>query len=451
MMSSETKVGIFALCALVIIGFITLKIGSRSFVAAGGYEVSVVVDNAIGVRPKTPVEIAGIRVGQVKEIGLEESRKAKLTLLLNKDVNLPVDSVARIRSKGFLGEIVIEIVPGTEGVQSLADGGALNFSGQSGDINMLMTQFSSIANDIKAVSAQLRDVAGTDRNSPMWQIVNNLQTFTQTLANNQANFNKMAGNLAELTEALKGTIVKSRENVEDSLKRIASITQKVDEGKGTIGKLVNDDATVNKLNEAVDNLNSTLGNIKTIETEIGYHAEYLGHTKEFKNYVNLTIRPKPDKAFIFDFVQNTNPSPDRSTNTSTISTGGTSTTVTTNTATVNQNQFRFSAQLAKSFYDFTVRGGVIESRGGVGLDYAKGPAGLQFSAYDFQTQYDQRTHLKLAGTVNVTKNLFLIGGGDDLISQLGRRNWFMGAGIRLVDEDVKSLIGTAGGISSVKR
>ena len=203
--------------------------------------------------------------------------------------------------------------------------------------------------------------------------VNNLEKFTGTLAQNQANFDKIAGNLAELTEALRGTVVKSRENVEESLERIASITRKVDQGKGTVGKLINDDETVTKLNEAVDNLNDALGGLKQLETEVGYHTEYLGKSEEFKHYVNLTLKPKPDKAFIFDFVSDPSPSPDRITRETTITSGGVSSVVTTETATVSRNKFRFSAQLAKQFYDFTVRGGIIESRGGVGFDYSKGP------------------------------------------------------------------------------
>lgn len=445
MLNSETKVGLFALGALVIVGFITLKIGSRSFVAAGGYDVSLLIDNAIGIRTKTPVEIAGIKIGQVKDIDLVDSRKAKLTLAIQKDVILPPDSKALIRSKGFLGEIVIELVPGTAGGEAIKDGGSIQFAGQSGDVNMLLTQFNSIAQDIKAVSSSLRDMVSGDKTSPVWNIVHNLEQFTQTLANNQQNFNKMAGNLAELTESLKGTIAKSRENVEESLQRIASITKKVDEGKGTVGKLVNDDTTVNKLNEAVDNLNSVLGGLNKLETEIGYHTEYLATSEQFKHYVNLTLRPKPDKAFIFDFVTDQNPSPSRSSRTTTITSGGASSTFSTDTETIDRNQFRVSAQIAKSFYDFTVRGGIIESRGGVGLDYNKGPVGAQFSAYDFQTDYGERPHLKLGGTVNLTSNLYLVGGADDMISRKQKTDWFFGAGIRLADEDVKSLVGLTTG------
>jgi phospholipid/cholesterol/gamma-HCH transport system substrate-binding protein len=449
MLNTETKVGLFALAALLVIGFITVKVGSRSFVAGSGYEISVIIDHAIGVKTKTPVEIAGIKVGKVKKVELFDSRRAKLTLLIDGDVSLPLGTKAVLRSKGFLGETLVELLPGSGEGKAIEDGSEIGYEGQGGDVNMLLTQFSSIAGDIKAVSSALRDMVGADKTSPAWNIVNNLEKFTATLAQNQANFDKISDNLAELTAAFRGTVVDSRENVEESLARIASITKKVDEGKGTVGKLVNDDETVNKLNEAVDNLNNALGGLKQLETEIGYHTEYLSQTSDFKHYVNLTLKPKPDKAFIFDFVDDPAPSATRLTRDTTVTTGGATTTVNTETATIERNKFRFSAQLAKQFYDVTVRGGVIESHGGLGLDYNKGPIGIQVSAFDFQTNYGERPHLKASSTVNVTKNFYLIGGADDMISRRQDTDWFFGAGLKLVDEDVKSLLSVGG--SALKR
>lgn len=441
-MRAETKVGLFVLAALVVVGFITLKVGSRSFTLGGGYEVTLTLDNAVGVRHKTPVEIAGIKVGKVKGIKLLESKRANVTLQIDDGVELPPDTKAVLRAKGFLGETLIELIPGSAEGAIIPDGGVIEYAGPAGDVNRMMSQFSSIADDIKAVSTQLRDVAGVSKDSPLWHIVNNLESFTSTLASNQANFNKIAGNLAELTESLRGTVTKSKENVEDSLRRIASITKKVDEGQGTIGKLVNDDETVTKLNEAVDNLNKTLGGLNKLETEIGYHAEYQTQSEDFKSYVNLTLRPNPDKAFIFDFIQDPHPVvPNMSETTSDITVGGTTTTVTSNQRTVNRNKFLFSAQLAKKFYDFTIRGGIIESSGGLGMDYNKGPVGASFSAFSFQNSYGQRPQLKAYGTVNVTKNLYLLGGAADMISNFDRPDWFVGAGFRLIDEDIKSLIG----------
>ncbi|PIR18090.1 MAG: hypothetical protein COV46_01495 [Deltaproteobacteria bacterium CG11_big_fil_rev_8_21_14_0_20_49_13] len=448
--SSEARVGIFALVALFLIGFITVKVGSRSFIFSSGYEIKLTIDSAIGIRPKTPVEIAGIKIGKVKDIELVDSRMAMLTLKIDGDVSLPPDSKAMVRAKGFLGDVVVEIIPGYSPLVPLKNGSDIEYAGQSGDVNILLTQFNSIAGDVKAVSSSLKEMIAGDQTSPMWHIVKNLEAFTKTLADNQGNFNKVSDNLAALTESLSGTIVQSRENVEESIQRISSITKKIDEGKGTVGKLINDDTTVVKLNEAVDNLNGVLGGLKSMQTEIGFHTEYLANSEQFRNDVNLTLRPKPDKAFILDFITQQNPDPSFSTQTTNVTVNGTTTQYTTNTQSVNHDAFKISAQIAKSFYDFTVRGGIVESSGGVGLDYNKGPVGASFTAYNFQTDFDQKPHLRLGTQLNLTKNIYVLGGADNMIAPQNRPDWFFGAGIRLPDEDIKSLFGVAGS-SVIKR
>ena len=173
-------------------------------------------------------------------------------------------------------------------------------------------------------------------------------------------------------------------------------------------------------------------------------------SQDFKNYVHVALRPSPDKAFLLDFVADPNPNPSHTVRTTDVTVGNNTTQVITDTGTIERNKLRISAQLAKKFYDFTVRGGLIESTGGVGLDYDKGPLGVHFSAFDFQSRYGQRPHLKLMGDVAVTKNFYLLGGLDDIIASQNANDFFVGAGFRLIDEDIKTL-GRMGGASVVAK
>jgi phospholipid/cholesterol/gamma-HCH transport system substrate-binding protein len=261
---------------------------------------------------------------------------------------------------------------------------------------------------------------------------------------NEGNVNRIASNLADFSAELRNLLHQGRANVQESVDRIASITRKIDEGKGTIGKLVNDEETIEKLNEAVDNLNETLGGFRKLETEIGYHTEYMTQTHDFKHYVSLALKPAPDKAFLFDFVSDPSPTARHVDRTTDVTVNNATTTVTTSTATIDRSAFRFSAQLAKKFYDFQLRGGIIESTGGMGADYDIGPMSIRFSAYDFSTRYGERPHLKVGGDINVTKNFYLIGGADDLINPNQPVDYFVGAGFRLVDDDMKNLMSFGG-------
>lgn len=426
-MGIEVKVGIFAIICILIIAYVTIKVGDRSVVVGGGYKMSIVMESALGIRTKTPVEIAGIQVGVVRKIKLDDQGRAHVVVSISKGVKLPEGTRAYVRAKGFLGETYIELRPGPMENPAIPRDEMIPYGGIVGDMNLLMGQFSEIASNIKDITASLKVMIGPDSSSPVYRTVNNLDQFTETLKNitlrNEASLNRVIENMEILTAEL------------------ASITRKVDSGQGTIGRLVNDEKTIEKIDEAVDNLNDALGGLRKLETEIGFHTEYLGGTEDFKEYVHLNLKPTPDEAFLFEFVSDPSASPVRVTRTTDITVGGNTTQVETHSATVEQDKFRFSAQLAKKFYDFTIRGGVIESTGGMGLDYSKGPLGLQFSAFDFDTKYGQRPHLKAMANLNLTKSIYLVGGADDFIHPTQPVDWFVGAGFRLVDEDIKSLLG----------
>lgn len=447
----ETKVGLFALVVLGLIAYSTMKVGEQTTVLSGGYPVTVLLDSAIGINTKTPVEIAGIQIGMVKDIELIESRRAKAVLLINRGVKLPVGTTAMVRAKGFLGDTYIELTPGPAGGTPIAAGGEVGYAGVGGDINVLITQFSDIATDIKSVTSSLKDLIGKDEKSPVYRSIMNVDKFTEDLKEliirNEGNVNRITDNLAELTANLRGVVSRGREDVEESISRIASITRKVDEGQGSVGKLINDPATADKIGAAADSLNEALGGLKKLEAEIGYHTEFLTATKDFKHYVHLNLKPRPDTAFKFEFVEDRSASPQRATRTTAVTAGGATTTVTADTQTIERNKFRVSAQLAKRIYDFTVRGGLIESRGGVGLDYDKGPIGVQLSAFDFNTQQGNKPHVKVAGSLNLTKSFYLMGGADDMLNPSQKTDYFVGAGLRIVDDDVKSLL-TGGGLGS---
>ena len=445
--TTELKVGIFAAIIIAILAWATIRVGDKTAVW-GGYSLIAVFDSATGLKIKAPVELAGVQVGVVKDIELIDSRRARVRLALSKGVRLPEDSQAVLRTRGFLGETYVDVIPGDPSLKMLAPGQDISRAYRTGDINAMVDTFNEIADDIKHVTSSLRTMIGDDKTAPINRIVHNLDDFTTSIRDltvrNEHNINRITENLAAMTEQLREVIARGRDDVEESMQRIASITRKIDEGKGTMGRLVNDEETVDKLNDAIDNLNETLGGFRRLETEIGYHTEYLTQSKDFKHYVSLALKPAPDKAFLFDVVSDFDPDPTHIQRTTDVTVGGNTTRVVTDTATINRDKVRFSAQLAKTFYDFTIRGGMIESSGGLGLDYEKGPMGLRFSAYDFETRYGERPHLKLMGDLSLTKNIYLLGGADDIIGPRNSPDWFVGAGFRLVDDDIKKVMSFGG-------
>ena len=450
--SNEIKVGLFAAAAILIVTFATIRVGDQSIISGGGYNLLAIFNNAAGLYAKGTVEVAGVEVGVVKSVNLTQDGKAQVVMGIQKSIHLPQNSVCFLKTRGFLGEAYVEIVPGDPSLPPLKNGEYFSQTQGGGDINGLVNQFNAVADDVKDITSTVKGWTDEKQGGPVALTIHNLNDFVRVLrdvtARNEQNLDRIISNMAEMTHDIKDMVQASKGNVEASAERIASISKKIDEGRGSIGKLVNDPATVDKLNDSLDSLSEALGGYRQMELGFGFHTEYLKGTDSFKNYFGVSLAPTPDEAVMLDLVSDSLPPLKRQQTNSAITVNGVTTNVSTETSVLNRNSLLFSAQLAKKLYNFTVRGGVIESTGGVGLDYSQGPVGLQFSAFDFQTKFGEEPHLKVLGAYNLTNNFFLVGGLDDPLNPNQPKDWFGGAGFRLVDDNFKSLLGLS---SAVKK
>lgn len=107
----ELSVGFFLLTGILALAYISINLGRLELFGDRWYKVYAYFDRAGAVRKGTVVEIAGVRVGVVDAVELEDYR-AKMTLKIDKDVKLQEDAIASIRTKGLIGEKYVVITPG---------------------------------------------------------------------------------------------------------------------------------------------------------------------------------------------------------------------------------------------------------------------------------------------------------------------------------------------------
>ena len=86
------------------------------------------------------MSVAGVTVGQVREIGLDDSLRARVTLEVDKNLALPVDSSAAIHTVGLLGDQFVALEPGGED-DVLKDGGEIEFTESALSVERLIGKF----------------------------------------------------------------------------------------------------------------------------------------------------------------------------------------------------------------------------------------------------------------------------------------------------------------------
>ncbi len=107
----ETGVGIFIILGLLSLAYLSVKLGDVNLFGTEQYTVNARFANVTGLKKGAAVEIAGVRVGKVSNIRLDDY-EADVELLIDPDVKLQEDVIASIRTQGIIGDKYIKIKTG---------------------------------------------------------------------------------------------------------------------------------------------------------------------------------------------------------------------------------------------------------------------------------------------------------------------------------------------------
>jgi len=136
----DLTVGLFVLAGLAALAYLSLQVGGMEYTGPGGLEIYATFEEVGGLRPRAPIAIAGVKVGQVSEIRLDGELRARVTLDLDPSLQLPVDSSARIVTSGLLGDQFITLEPGAE-EDMLVSGGEIDFTESAISLESLIGKF----------------------------------------------------------------------------------------------------------------------------------------------------------------------------------------------------------------------------------------------------------------------------------------------------------------------
>ncbi len=133
----DLAVGIFALLGLLAIGYLTLQIGGVSLRPSEGIVMFATFDDIGGLSSRSPVRIAGVKVGRVEAIELDDDLRARVRMLLDQGLELSVDTAAAIRTSGLLGDQFIALEPGAED-ELLGNGDVFSFTESAWNVDALV-------------------------------------------------------------------------------------------------------------------------------------------------------------------------------------------------------------------------------------------------------------------------------------------------------------------------
>src|SRR5579863_844149 len=119
-LTQAAKVGLFVIASAGMV-FIVLRTVSKETGSGKGYVVHATLKDATGLAPRSRVAIAGIPVGSLKEIVLQNGA-ARVDVQINGDVPLYTNATVGKKSASLLGESLLVLTPGTSDQPKLHDG-----------------------------------------------------------------------------------------------------------------------------------------------------------------------------------------------------------------------------------------------------------------------------------------------------------------------------------------
>ena len=139
--SVEVAVGLFVLIGIACIGYLTIRLGKMEIIGDNYYTVSARFQSIAGLKAGSEVELAGVPVGQVEGVSLDQERwMAVVQMKIMKSIVLTEDVIASIKTAGLIGDKYIKLSPGVSDVP-LKPGGMIIETESALDIEELISKY----------------------------------------------------------------------------------------------------------------------------------------------------------------------------------------------------------------------------------------------------------------------------------------------------------------------
>jgi phospholipid/cholesterol/gamma-HCH transport system substrate-binding protein len=302
-LSKEFKIGIVVVCAIAafVWGINFLKgsnLLSRKYYL---YALYPKIENLI---PASPLMINGFKVGQVTTITLIKKDSSMVVLVkfvLTEDVDIPKGSIARCVSSDLLGSKAVEIMF-SKNKELVKSGDTLIAENETGfkesfskqfaplqakaenlisTIDTVMAVVNSVLNQktrnnidqsfesvrkailsLEKTAYKMDDLIGSEK-LKISSILSNLNQITTNLRANGQRIDNILGNVSTMTDSLaKSNLKTAVDNADKTLKELSVILARINEGKGTLGKLAKNDSLYNNLNNSAADLDKLLADLR---------------------------------------------------------------------------------------------------------------------------------------------------------------------------------------------
>jgi phospholipid/cholesterol/gamma-HCH transport system substrate-binding protein len=475
---TKLKTGIFSVFALMFMATLTVYVNNRPFWWRTCEPVQITVEDATGLKVKSPVRSLGLEIGYIADIGLVPSG-VKIRICVTAPVEVQQDTKAYVRAEGFLGDRFLELKPvkytgnHTMGGDDKASGTPAGVipgvnespseSHSSAFLHLLDLGFGIASAEAQENNSndkhQTKTVPVGGNPADMQQVMTEMKSLTTSLKES-INPEEIRGTIRQLNKTLEdasralspqggltATAQRSLIKLEDAIEQLRDQITRINQGQGSVGMLLNDPVYAEEMKKALQNLNHLLNRASEIRLNVSLTLQELSAYQGARASFDVVIWPKPDRFYHIGL--SSDPRGKISQRSTVTTYNGTSNGPIT-TTTTDQGGYMFTAMIGKHLNRrFDVAVGLTYGDGAAEVNLNLGPpdnvesiqlrGDLYFRAKDDNGTWTSAPDGRIIAIYQPISIFYLTGGVEGFRQVNNKFSVFYGGGLRFDDEDIRLL------------
>jgi phospholipid/cholesterol/gamma-HCH transport system substrate-binding protein len=373
--SIKFRVGVFTLMGLLLIGAITVYVNDKPFWWRACHLVHINIQDATGLKMKSPVRSLGLEIGYIRSVELSETH-VRLGICITAPVDVLPETEAFIRGEGFLGDKFVELKPVKyRGIvqQSWLEQLSPIPSAQAAEGESTVVTNKS--------AAKAKDIPVGERTQDVQQVVERVDGLVKEMTSLTTNIksaidpNELRQTIRQLNKTLENasktlapegnlntTAQRTLAKLEDAIEQLRDQMTRINHGEGSLGMLLNDPTYAEEIKKALKNVNKLLNKVQDFRFEVELANLSIPSYSGSRGYFRLSIWPTPERYYMLGITVDPR-GKETVTTTKTESANGTSITKTTQD---EQGGILLTAMLGRLFYErINLAAGVLHGDGAV--------------------------------------------------------------------------------------
>lgn len=288
-LSKEIKTAILVLSGILLFIFIFYYLKGEN-ILDNSKRITAVYDNVEGLAPSAAVTINGHKIGKVQSIDFTNDLSGKLNvnMLINSDFEFSKNSTAQLYESGLIGGKAIAIIPAFDGALNIQSGDILSSDVKPGltdlvnqrltplqeKMETMMVSADTLLNNLNSlfdaqtktnIKSSIADLSTTITSFKATSeslnnlLVDNSPSISETISN----FNQISDDLTGLSSSLAAADLDTiMANLKSTISSFDKLLSNIENGEGSMGKLMKDDAVYNNLEGATKQLEQLLEDMK---------------------------------------------------------------------------------------------------------------------------------------------------------------------------------------------